>query len=110
MNGGDYAMDVLERLRRLMEERGWTVYRVAHEGGLNEKTVYNIYSRNTMPSIPTLEAICTAFGITLAQFFADGKMIEVTPELEDVFESWIVLTPEQKEATRSMMRAFRHEP
>jgi len=65
---------------------------------------------NTMPSIPTLEAICTAFGITLAQFFADGKMIEVTPELEDVFESWSVLTPEQKEATRSMMRAFRHEP
>ena len=110
MNGGDYAMDVLERLRRLMEERGWTVYRVAHEAGLNEKTVYNIYSRNTMPSIPTLEAICTAFRITLAQFFADGKMIEVTPELEDVFESWIVLTPEQKEATRSMMRAFRHEP
>ena len=110
MNGGDYAMDVLERLRHLMDERGWTVYRVARESGLSEKTVYNIYSRNTMPSIPTLEAICTAFGITLAQFFADGKMIEVTPELEDVFESWIVLTPEQKEATRSMMRAFRHEP
>ena len=62
-------MDVLERLRHLMDERGWTVYRVARESGLSEKTVYNIYSRNTMPSIPTLEAICNAFGITLAQFF-----------------------------------------
>lgn len=103
-------MDVLERLRHLMEDRGWSVYRVAHESGLNEKTVYNIYSRNTMPSIPTLEAICSAFGITLAQFFSDGKMIEVSPELEELFENWIVLTPEQKDATRSMMRAFRHEP
>lgn len=102
-------MDVLERLRHLMDERGWTVYRVARESGLSEKTVYNIYSRNTMPSIPTLEAICNAFGITLAQFFADGKLIEVSLDLEEVFENWIVLTPEQKEATLSMMRAFRRE-
>lgn len=102
-------MDVLERLRHLMNERGWTVYRVARESGLSEKTVYNIYSRNTMPSIPTLEAICNAFGITLAQFFADGKLIEMSLDLEEVFENWIVLTPEQKEATLSMMRAFRRE-
>ena len=102
-------MDVLERLRHLMDERGWTVYRVARESGLSEKTVYNIYSRNTMPSIPTLEAICNAFGITLAQFFADGKLIEMSLDLEEVFENWIVLTPEQKEATLSMMRAFRRE-
>lgn len=102
-------MDVLERLRHLMDERGWTVYRVARESGLSEKTVYNIYSRNTMPSIPTLEAICNAFGITLAQFFADGKLIEMSFDLEEVFENWIVLTPEQKEATLSMMRAFRRE-
>lgn len=102
-------MDVLERLRHLMDERGWTVYRVARESGLSEKTVYNIYSRNTMPSIPTLEAICSAFGITLAQFFADGKLIEMSLDLEEVFENWIVLTPEQKQATLSMMRAFRRE-
>ena len=102
-------MDVLEMLRHLMDERGWTVYRVARESGLSEKTVYNIYSRNTMPSIPTLEAICNAFGITLAQFFADGKLIEMSLDLEEVFENWIVLTPEQKEATLSMMRAFRRE-
>lgn len=102
-------MDVLERLRHLMDERGWTVYRVARESGLSEKTVYNIYSRNTMPSIPTLEAICNAFGITLAQFFANGKLIEMSLDLEEVFENWIVLTPEQKEATLSMMRAFRRE-
>ena len=99
-------MDVLERLRHLIDERGWSVYRVAHAAGLSEKTVYNIYSRNTMPSIPTLQAICNAFGITLAQFFAEGRMIEASPELEAVFENWIVLSPEQKEATLAMMRAF----
>ncbi|MDE7159135.1 MAG: helix-turn-helix transcriptional regulator, partial [Clostridiales bacterium] len=31
----------------------------------------NLYSRNAEPKISTLRAICDAFGITLAEFFAD---------------------------------------
>ena len=72
-------MDVLERLRQLTDERSWSVYRVAHAAGFSEKTVYKIFSRNTKPSIPTLQAICNAFGITLAQIFAEGRMIEASP-------------------------------
>ena len=61
-------MDVLERLRKLLQERGWSEYRLAQVSGLNESTISNIYRRNTLPTIPTLEAICKAFGITLSQF------------------------------------------
>ena len=61
-------MDVLERLRKLLQERGWSEYRLAQVSGLNEPTISNIYRRNTLPTIPTLEAICKAFGITLSQF------------------------------------------
>ena len=75
-------MDVLERLRRLLDERGWTEYRLAKNSGLSESTIANIFKRNTIPSLPTLEAICKGLGITLSQFFADGEMVEVTPELK----------------------------
>lgn len=102
-------MDVLERLRQLLQERGWSVYRVAQEAGLSQKTVYNIYYRNTMPSIPTLEALCKAFGMTIAQFFSADDLVAVTPEVKELFNSWITLTPEQKEATLSMMRAFHRD-
>lgn len=102
-------MDVLERLRQLLKERGWSVYRVAQEAGLSQKTVYNIYYRNTMPSIPTLEALCKAFGMTIAQFFSTDDLVAVTPEVKELFNSWITLTPEQKEATLSMMRAFHRD-
>ena len=72
-------MDVLERLRGLLDERGWTEYRLAKECGLSESTIANIFRRNSVPSITTLESICNGFGITLSQFFADGDMVELTP-------------------------------
>ena len=102
-------MDVLARLRQLTLERGWSVYRVAQEAGLSQKTVYNIFYRNAMPSIPTIESLSKAFGMTIAQFFSTEDLVAVTPELKELFNSWITLTPEQKEATLSMMRAFHRD-
>ena len=102
-------MDVLERLRKLMDARGWTMYRLAKESGLTESTIANIYRRNAIPSIDTLEKICQGFGITLSQFFADAELVELTDDLKEVFENWRTLTPEQKEAALTMMRAFNHD-
>ena len=99
-------MDTNERLRRLLEERGWTEYRLAKECGLSQSTIANIYRRNTVPSIATLEVICNGFGITLSQFFADSEMVELTPDLKDIFDSWVNLTPEQKAAALQMLRAM----
>ena len=59
-----------------------------------------------MPSISTLEAICSGFGITLSQFFAEKNMVELTPELKELFESWGVLTPDQKDAAQKMLKAM----
>lgn len=102
-------MDVLERLRILLDERGWTRYRLARESGLSDSTIANIYQRNAVPSITTLESICKGFGITLSQLFTDDEMVELTPELKEVFERWRSLTPEQKDAVLTMMRAFNHD-
>lgn len=91
-----------------MAERGWTAYRLAKESGLSESTLANIFKRNTVPSISTLEAVCTAFGISLAQFFAESDMVELTPELKELFDNWVSLTPEQKQAALQMLRAMNH--
>ena len=99
-------MDVHKRLRQLLNERGWTEYRLSKKCGLSESTLANIFRRNTMPSITTLEAICNGFGITLSQFFAEDKMVELTPELKNLFDKWISLTPEQKNAVYNMVKAF----
>lgn len=102
-------MDVLERLRGLLDERGWTEYRLAKECGLSESTIANIFRRNSVPSITTLESICNGFGITLSQFFADDNMVELTPQAKELFDNWVTLTPEQKNAVLTMVRTFNHK-
>ena len=88
-------MDTHSKLRQLMAERGWTAYRLAKESGLSESTLANIFKRNTVPSISTL-----------AQFFAESEMVELTPELKELFDNWVSLTPEQKQAALHMIRAM----
>ena len=100
-------MDTLTRLRQLLDERGWTEYRLSKECGLAQSTIGNIYRRNTIPSIVTLETICGAFGITLAQFFSEGDMVELTPDLKEIFDRWLSLSPTQKTALLQMIRAIK---
>ena len=102
-------MDTHARLQQLLRERGWTEYKLSKKCGLSQSTIGNIFRRNTIPSIATLETICKGFGITLSQFFADTEMVELTPDMKDLFDSWITLTPEQKIAALHMLKAMSHD-
>lgn len=100
-------LNTLERLRQLLTERGWTEYRLSKECGLSQSTIGNIFRRNTTPSLETLSIICSAFGLTLSQFFADGEVVELTPDLRELFSCWVSLSPEQKSALLSLLQTFK---
>jgi len=96
-------MDAKARIKELMQERGWSEYRLAIASGLSQSTVANIFNRNTTPSVATLESICNGFGITLAQFFAEGDMVELTEEQKEMFAAWSALTREQKDVLAQLI-------
>ena len=96
-------MDPKARIKELMQERGWSEYRLAIASGLSQSTVANIFNRNTTPSVATLESICHAFGITLAQFFAEGDMVELNEEQKAMFTAWSALTKEQKDVLAQLI-------
>ena len=102
-------MDILPRLQQLLDEKGWSRYKLSKESGLAEETLTNIFRRGTTPSLVTLEAICKGFRITLSQFFAEDKMIEVNDELKNLFDHWKYLTPTQKDAVFQIMKAMKNE-
>ena len=97
-------MDVLARLKQLLDERGWTEYRLSVQCGLAKSTIGNIYRRNTTTSLATLETICKGLGISMAQFFAENDLVEVTPEVKRLFDIWATLTSEQREAAFQVIK------
>ena len=63
-------IDVLQTITEYREVRGWTEYQLADKSGLPQSTISSWYRKGMMPTIPSLEKICAAFGITLSQLFA----------------------------------------
>lgn len=101
-------MDVMNRITQLMEERGWSSYKLTKQSGLAISTIANLYRRHTTPSLETLQTLCDAFGITLSQFFAeDEEAVPLTPEQKHFFDLWANLTPEQKDLIEKLIHELR---
>ena len=80
--------------------------RLSRACGLSQSTIGNIFRRQTVPSLSTLEAICRGFGMTLGQFFAEGNVTEVTGSTKELLDAWMPLTPEQKKAVLQLVQVM----
>lgn len=100
-------MEIIEKIIALAENRGWSRYALAKNAEMSDSTLKNIWKRKSIPSIPTLEAICDAFGISLSQFFAEDEMcITLTPEQKELLDTWARFTPAQRTEFLSLMKAL----
>lgn len=66
--------DVIQHIQDLCKERSWTYYRLAKEADIPYSTLNNMVNRTNIPTIPTLQKLCDAFGITLAISFSTSRM------------------------------------
>lgn len=99
-------MDVKKRLQQLMNERGWTIYRVAKEADIPWSTVRNMFKRNTEPSIQTLESICQGMGMTLCQFFDEDNQMGLTPEQVMLIQRWNQLDEKNQRLVTDLLEAL----
>lgn len=99
-------MDVKARLKQLMDERGWTIYKVAKEADIPWSTVRNMFKRNTEPSITTLECICRGMGITLPQFFDTENQMGLTVEQRQFIQQWNKLNNRDKRLVGELLDAL----
>ena len=91
-------MDILRKITELRLERNWTEYELAERSELTQSTISSWYRKNLIPSIPSLERICNAFGITLSQFFLESDCFseQLSKEQVEILKSWNRLTKEQQ--------------
>lgn len=90
--------DILATITTYREERGWTEYQLAEKSGLPQSTISSWYRKNMIPTIPSLEKICSAFGITLSQLFSEeNDTVSLTDSQKKLLERWSRLTEEQQD-------------
>lgn len=98
-------MDILDRIKQLLDERDWSMYKLSKASGVAQSTLSNMFNRNNVPSIRTLEDICNGFGITLSQFFATGsEPVSLDAEQIVILRKWATLRDEQKKALLELIK------
>lgn len=92
-------MDIIKRINDLKTERNWSTNYLAMEAGITQSTLSSILNRNSPPKIETLQSICTAFGLTLSQFFLEDEKIEILNDTErEMLQLFRKLSPKQQKA------------
>ena len=100
--------DVLAVITTLRQARGWTEYQLAERSGLPQSTISSWYRKQMVPTLPSLEKICAAFGITLSQLFAEeGDPVELTEEQRCLLDRWRRLDREQQAAVLALIDQMR---
>jgi DNA-binding Xre family transcriptional regulator len=71
------ARVIVFRLAKLLEEKGWTAYRLAKESGIPQPTVYRLLSErdetDARISLRTLDSLCDTLGCQV------GDLLEHKP-------------------------------
>ncbi len=100
-------MNVLKKINKIRIERGWSVYRLSVESGISQSTLTNMFNRETLPSITTLECLCNAFGITMSEFFAEAvENPTAEQEEKELLRLFSKMTSEEKQSLLLLLRGF----
>ena len=96
--------DILATITQYRQARGWTEYQLAEHSGLPQSTISSWYRKNMIPTVPSLEKICNAFGITLSQLFAtEDAPVSLTPSQHKLIETWTKLNEDQQAVILALM-------
>ncbi len=102
--------EVLTKLHNLCNRNNFSQYRLSKESGVPLTTISSMFRNNSYPSIPTLNKLCSAFNITISDFFINEtlpfKLTEEDAVLINIYNS---LTPLQKKYLSSYISGLRSQ-
>ena len=97
-------MDIKEKITKIRKQKGWSLSKLATQAGLTTTTVYNWYNdKNATPSRDSIEDVCVAFGISIAEFYADIEMDNLAEKEIRLLELFRKIPEKEQEKALSML-------
>ncbi len=91
-------MDILTKLKIIIDQKGLSINKVTEMTGLSENTIYNWYNRGAEPSIHALKAVCGVLGISISSLLSNESDTQCfTFYEEELLKRYRALTPMRQE-------------
>lgn len=103
-------MEVKTKIKKMMEAKHLSSYALAQASDLTQTCIANWYSkRNYEPSLAALKKVSKALNVSLAQLFCeeDENIIFVDKEFKSIYESWLMLSVEQRFAIKTVIESYK---
>ncbi len=103
-------MDIHDRIKQLCEKNKWSLSKLAKEAGLSETTVYDWYNENHFtPSRKAIDDVCSAFDITLSEFYSDIELDKLTEKEIKLLEVFKKVPIEKQDVVIIVAQALKNE-
>lgn len=98
-------MDVGARLQLIMDQKGYNGNSLAKISDVSQAMISNLVRGAKNPTVGTLELLCSAMNITLAEFFAEPSP-DIRPAVQHLISVASKLPDEKVEALISVAKAM----
>ena len=100
------SMELYEKIEKIRIQKGMSVAKLNKAAGISHSTLSSCKTRQTMPKNESLDSICFALGISLAELLYDIDSDKLTGEEIELLTYWKQLDKEQKQALMSTAKAM----
>ncbi|MCI8536906.1 MAG: helix-turn-helix transcriptional regulator [Hungatella sp.] len=91
-------MNVMERIDELCRQRNISKYRLSQITGISQSAFSKMARQQSSLSLETLQRICEAFGISMAQFFSEtGEYPDLTAQQKQLLHFWTLLDGKKRD-------------
>ena len=91
-------MDIIGRIDELCSQRRITKYRLSQMTGISQSAFSKMKREQNTLSVETINRICEALEISVAQFFSEsGNYPDLPGEQKQILDRWEKLDPEKRQ-------------
>lgn len=91
-------MNIMERIDELCREHNISKYRLSQITGISQSAFSKMARQQSSLSLETIQRICDAFGISVAQFFSNaGEYPDLTEQQKNLLCCWSLLDEKKRD-------------